>query len=140
MGRSTIRAAAPNFPALAQRFDKRLGGARRHSMVRLKAQRQFFRFGQCRLEHQRYAIRRRNVESDARAQDNAGCFRVRVEAMCVLKNIDLAGYVEIVNLDGQARLHQHIRGLGKRPSAIQNETNAGKRCRNIGRRTEREHL
>jgi hypothetical protein len=48
--------AAPNFPTLAQRFNKRLGGARRHSMVRLKAQPKFLRFRQFRLEHQRYAI------------------------------------------------------------------------------------
>jgi hypothetical protein len=134
-------AAAPDFPALAQRFNKRLGGARRHCwMAGLKAQCQLIRFGQCGIEHQYYAIGRCDVESDARAQDNAGCFRIRIRAMGALENIDLAGYVEIVNLDGQACLHQHIRGLGKRPGTIQNETDTSKARLDIGRRVEREQL
>ena len=60
-------------------------------MVGLKAQCQLIRFGQCGIEHQCYAIGRCDAESDARAQDNAGCFRFRIRAMAALENIDLAG-------------------------------------------------
>jgi hypothetical protein len=72
MGKVDDPTAAPNFPTLAQRFNKRLGGARRHSMVRLKAQPKFLGFRQFHLEHQRYAIGNSGaLKSGAESTDRA---------------------------------------------------------------------
>jgi len=59
-------AAASNFTALAQCFNRRLGGAWRHALVRFETQRQLMRFWQCHLEHQGNAVSRGYVEANPR--------------------------------------------------------------------------